>query len=119
MIFGDEVEIQGVTLEPQRPTFDAHGNVTALTSLDSIENAVVTLSPPAPMSDLVSQRGQGSQYTLDGILFAPRGSGLQNGDRFSYQGQTYDVIGGPQWDMVHPMTGDDYGYVVYTIRWGG
>lgn len=119
MIFGGEVMLQGVTLEPQRPTFDDMGNVTALGDLDPIEDAVVILSPPSPMSDLVSQWGQGSQYTLDGLLFTPRGAGMRNGDRFSYQGRVYDVISDAQWDMVHPMTGDDYGYVMYTIRWAG
>lgn len=117
-IFGDEILVIGVTLEPFRPTYDAMGNVTSLTPLEPIENAVVMLNPPSPLSDLASQWGN-QGYTLEGVLYAPRGAGLQNGDRFSHQGRTYDVIGGTQGDEVHALTGDDFGYVWYAIRWGG
>ena len=106
--------INGVTITPLRPTYDAMGNATTWTSLEPIDNALFALDPPSPV---YTERGDA--YTQSGNLFAPKGSGLQNGDRVLYQSRTWDVIGEAEWDMVHPMTGDDFGYVAFAINWGG
>lgn len=102
----------GVTISPQRPT-DNFGE-PAWTPLAHITNAVVALNSPAAV---VSESGKA--YTQDGSVFVPRGSDLASGDRFTHQGKTYGVVGDAQWDMNHPFTGDDFGYVEYSIRLGG
>lgn len=102
--------ISGVTITPQRPTSDGLGNLS-WTNLDAIANAVFALEGPNSDSDSV--------YAQSGSLFVPRGSDLVNGDRITYQGRTFVVVGEPLWDMNHPMTGEDFGYVEVRIQWGG
>lgn len=72
------------------------------------------LSPPQPVMSEVSGR-----YTQDGQLFADRGVDLKDGDRVPLPEGDFGVIGDAQWDFVHPMTGFDFGKVVFEIRRGG
>ena len=103
--------IFGVTITPSRPAFDSLGNPTPV-DLPSITNAVFALNGPSADDD-------SSLYSQGGDLFVPRGSDLRNGDRVTYQGRIFGIVGEAQWDMDHPMTGEDFGYVAYTIRYGG
>lgn len=103
--------VVGVTITPQRPTFDGLGNPT-YAAIGQITNAVFALDAPSADDD-------SSLYTQSGELFVPRGSDLRNGDHVTYQGRTFGVVGEAQWDMDHPFTGEDFGYVAYTIRYGG
>lgn len=82
---------KGATIQPQRSEVDFGEDNWA--DLDPIENAVVV----AP------------------DLFVPRGSDLKDGDKFVYQGTTYWVRGQRKWDMDHPLTGDDLGYMQFDI----
>lgn len=100
----------GETITPQRPSSDGLGNLT-WEPRASIPNAVFALEAPSSNED--------STYSQGGSLFVPRGSVITNGDRVTYQGRAFVVIGPPQWDMDHPLTGDDFGYVEVKIQWGG
>lgn len=103
--------IFGTTIVPQRSTPDELGN-QAYAPLAEIAGAVFSLSAP-------SADGNSSLYSQSGELYVPRGSDLRNGDRITYQGRTFGIVGEAQWDMDHPLTGEDMGYVVYAIRYGG
>jgi hypothetical protein len=102
--------IFGVTLTPQRPTSDGLGNLS-WADLAAIANAVFALDAPSMTDDSV--------YTQAGSLFVPRGSDITNGDRVPYQGRNFVVVGVPMWDMNHPLTNDDFGYLEVRIQWGG
>lgn len=102
--------IYGVTITPERPTSDGLGNLT-FTPLDEIQGAVFDLGAPGAMGDSV--------YSQAGSVYLPRGCDVRNGDRIPYQGRSFVVIGVPQWDMDHPLTGEDFGYVEVHIQWGG
>jgi len=102
--------ILGETIVPQRPTSDGLGNLS-WTNLTAIAGAVFAIDSPSATEDSV--------YTQGGSLFVPRGSDITNGDRVTYQGRNFVVIGVPQWDMDHPFTGEDFGYVEVRIAWGG
>lgn len=102
--------IHGVTITPQRPTSDGLGNLT-FTDLPDVPGAVFDLGGASSTAD--------SLYSQSGSVFVPRGSDIANGDRLLYQGRLFVVIGPPQWDMDHPFTGEDFGYVEVKIQWGG
>lgn len=106
--------IYGVTITPERPTSDGLGNLT-FTPLDAIQGAVFDLAAPIGGSRLHPD----SVYRQSGKLFVPRGSDIHNGDRVPYQDRNWVVIGEPMWDMDHPLTGEDFGYVEVPIMWGG
>lgn len=100
----------GVDITPSRPTSDGLGNLT-FTDLVVIHHAVFALGAPSSSGD--------STYSQSGSVFVPRGSDLRNGDRIPYGGRLFVAIGPPQWDMDHPFTGEDFGYVEVAIQWGG
>jgi hypothetical protein len=106
--------VTGVTITPQRPTSDGLGNLT-FADLDDIENAVFAVEPAVGGSRLHPD----SVYRQSAQLFVPRGSDIRNGDRVTYQGRNWVVIGELLWDMDHPMTGEDFGYVEVPLMWGG
>lgn len=103
----------GVTLTPERFTEQDFGE-SEWVVLDQIANAVVVLDGPVAIAT-----ESGKAYTQNGSLFVPRGSDLQNADRFEYQDKTFGVVGDARWDMNSPFTGDDFGYVEFSIRLGG
>jgi hypothetical protein len=100
----------GENIVPQRPTSDGLGNLS-WTDLTAIPDAVFALDSASATEDSV--------YSQGGSLFVPRGSDITNGDRVTYQGRYFVVVGVPMWDMNHPMTGEDFGYVEVRIHWGG
>lgn len=102
--------VAGVTITPQRPTSDGLGNLSWVDRA-AITDAVFALGSSSSSGDSV--------YSQTGSLFVPRGSVIANGDRILYQDRTFVVVGEPMWDMEHPFTGDDFGYVEVTIGWGG
>jgi hypothetical protein len=102
--------VRGVSITPQRPTSDGLGNLT-WTDRAPIPNAVFALDAPSSNEDSV--------YTQGGSLYVPRGSVIENGDRVTYMGRHFVAIGVIQWDMDHPFTGEDFGYVEVRIQWGG
>lgn len=102
--------VLGETITPQRPTSDGLGNLS-WTDLADIDNAVFALE--------VSSSNEDSVYSQTGSLFVPRGSDITNGDRVPYHGRNFVVVGVPMWDMNHPFTNDDLGYVEVAIQWGG
>lgn len=102
--------IAGVTITPARPTSDGLGNLS-WTDRAPITNAVFALDPPATDGDSI--------YTQTGSLFVPRGSDIGNGDRVVFEGRAFVAIGVPLWDMDHPMTGEDFGYMEVRVQWGG
>lgn len=99
----------------QRPNEDADGDPT-YTDVGTFP-AVIDLSGPGIES------GSGRQVAQQGIVFVPRGSAVKVGDRFAWGGNTYMLTGGPDGDLEHPFTGNDFGWVSYTVvgrmaRWG-
>jgi hypothetical protein len=102
--------VYGITITPERPTSDGLGNLS-WTNLADIDNAVFALDAPSTNEDSV--------YAQTGSLFVPRGSDITNGDRVPYQGRNFVAIGVPLWDMNHPLTNDDFGYIEVRIQWGG
>ena len=91
------MNISGVTISPQRPIRDFGED--EWTDLTAIENAVV--------------------IGLTEQLFVPRGSDLKTGDRFKHQDKTYWVRTDSEWDIDHPMSGVDMGYVELKISLEG
>jgi hypothetical protein len=85
------IRLSGATIAILRPTVDF--GETDYTPAGSVADAVVV--PPQ--------------------LFVPRGSDVKVGDKFTHQNVTYFVTGSVQWDMDHPMSGEDLGYVEYEI----
>lgn len=102
--------VYGVTITPQRPTSDGLGNLS-WANLTAIPDAVFALDAPSSNGD--------SLYSQSGSLFVPRGSDIANGDRINYQGRAYVAVGEPMWDMNHPLTDEDFGYLEVKIQWGG
>jgi hypothetical protein len=98
-----------------RPIEDADGNKTDA-AVGSFP-AVIDLTGPA------LQSGSGTSVAQGGQVAVPRGSGLLAGDEFTWAGAKYTLTSGPNGDMDHPMTGDDFGWVIHTCmgqmaRWG-
>lgn len=86
------------------------------TSLGSFP-ALVDLSAPAPGPDqLGAQTEDITSFTQAGMLFLPRGTGVQAGDRLTYQGRKYLVMGARNWDQDHPLTGDDFGWMTFGLQ---
>jgi hypothetical protein len=99
----------------ERPDEDADGNTT-WTAVGSFP-ALVELTGPA------LQSSSGTASAQAGTVYVPRGADVQVGDRVTWGGTHYLISGGPNFDMDHPMTGDDFGWVAYTCigqiaRWG-
>lgn len=105
--------ISTVTVTPRRPTGDPDGNKT-FADLPPVP-AVFSLSAPAK----AAWRSHGERYIQDGVVFVPRGSDLIAGDEVTYQGLTFTVIGNARGDQDQPFTGDDFGWVSYTLAGGG
>lgn len=58
-----------------------------------------------------SVKTRGEVASTDGYIGFPR-NGLMptQGDRLLIQGVRYQVVGKPEWDHEHPLTGSDLGY---------
>jgi hypothetical protein len=101
------------TLPFERPTAGYGSTYSALGALP----ALVELDAPAmgPAS-LGVQTNDITKFTQTGTLFVPRGAGTQAGDRVTYQGRKFLIMGAQNWDMNHPMTGDDFGWMTFAIE---
>lgn len=70
----------------------------------------------APLAQTLSR---GTASTQSGSVFVPRDSGVRDNMRFFYQGTWFGIVGDQRWDYPHALTGEDYGYIEFTIRKGG
>lgn len=115
--------VSTVTLPHRRPTEDPDGNKvwtgdpTGPPALPSLQ-AVVSLSAAGSGSSGNSVKGD-DRFFQAATLFVPRGSDVLAGDEVVYNGHAYKVIGYPRGDQDHPFTGDDFGWVVYSLAGGG
>jgi hypothetical protein len=84
----------------------------------SITGATIDVARPSPD---FGETVYGTPVSVDNVvvvppqLFVPRGSDVKVGDRFTYQNVTYFVTKPVAWDMDHPMSGENLGYVEFTI----
>lgn len=74
---------------------------------------VLSLDAPTPVD------GKGARYRQNGTVFIPRGYDLQSGDRLPHRSRFYTVVGEPRGDYDHAFTGEDFGWVQYTVTGGG
>lgn len=109
---------------PRRPGEDAHGN-KVFTNLPAV-SVVFALGPPAR----AAWRAHGERYVQDGQVFVPRGTDLLGGDEVPYgdppspsnpngKGRWFTIVGDARGDQDQPFTGDDFGWVVFTLAGGG
>lgn len=98
------------TLPFERP--DALGGYAPL---DNIPAVVVLEAPSAGPQSMGAQTDDITAFTQSGQVFVPRGSDLRAGDRFTYQGRKYFLVGARNWDINHPMTGYDFGWMTFNI----
>lgn len=70
----------------------------------------------APLAQTLSR---GTQATQSGSVFVPRDSGVKDDMRFYYNGTWYGIVGDERWNYDHALTGENYGYVEFTVRKGG
>ena len=94
----------------QRATTDKDGN-TASVDLPATP-AVVALAAPG------LEAGNGPRYTQTGTVYVPRGTDRMAGDRFTYQGHDYTLVGVARGDLDQPFTGSDFGWVAFTFQGG-
>jgi hypothetical protein len=95
------------TVEFSRPTETAYGAVS-FTTLGS-NQTVVSLQAPA-------DSGGGEDFRLAGLVFTPRGLDRKHGDRFTHNGQQYELFGPARGDQDQPFTGDNFGWISHAIR---
>ncbi|AQT81967.1 hypothetical protein B1R94_25975 [Mycolicibacterium litorale] len=67
----------------------------------------------------VASGGNGPRYSQGGTVFLPRGIDRKSGDRFTYNGAKYRLVGRPAGDQDHPVTGDDFGWVTWSFEGSG
>ena len=94
----------------QRPTEDPDGNIT-WQELGDIP-AVVAFAAPS------TEIGSGPRYTQSGRVFVPRGTDIEAGDRFGYQGYSYTVMAVVHGDRRHPISGRELGWMGITFEGG-
>ena len=92
-----------------RITEDPYGAVTTASLGDcqvvvSIGKATAANSDSSPGASQV------------GVVFVPRGLDRREGDRFTYNSETYELMGQARGNQDHPFTGDDFGWVEFGIR---
>jgi hypothetical protein len=68
---------------------------------------------------LAAEPTTGRVSALEGKLYVPRGSAVTDDMRFFYQGVWWGVRGPARFDFDHVLTGEDFGYVEFTIVKGG
>lgn len=103
------------TVTPTRVVDEAENTRVPITAID----VVAFLDEPEVIVRGVLADAHAKRYAQSGQLFTRRGSDLQDGDEVPLPQGTFGVIGGAQFDINHPMTGMDFGWVKYTIRRGG
>lgn len=136
-IFDPDVNVIGLTLQFEQFT-DAAGPRAGMGNEDwvAVDNPLYDPAKPnghgpkdfpgcvpvvdQPLSQTLA-RGGTNETTQSGSLFAPKAYAeiIEPDWRFEYQGVKYHIIGKPSWDYLHPLTGEDFGYVEFTVRKGG
>lgn len=91
-----------------RPTESAFGDMTTAALGDT--PAVVSIQTGSV------SLGDGPGYTQAGVVFTPRNLDRREGDTFVYNGATYVLVGARRGDHPQPFTGDDFGWVVHSIK---
>lgn len=100
----------GETLTVSRGGTDNMGNRTT-TSTHTIKGAL----SGGTWSRNRDERAESSKGTCE--LYCIKGVDLQQRDRITRAtGQTYNVVSDVIWDGLHPMTGHDFGVVVYRLE---
>lgn len=99
-----------LTLTPMRTVDEANNIREPVAPID----CVPVLNEPSPMLNERSKR-----YVQTGDLYVKRGSDLRDGDEITLSEGVFGVVGGAQFDQNHPMTGTNFGWVLYAIRKGG
>lgn len=62
------------------------------------------------------QTNDATVFTQAGEVFVPRGSDLRAGDRLTFQSRKYVLMGAANWDFDHPMSGVDFGWMLFAIQ---
>lgn len=91
-----------------RPTESSFGD-TASTSLGDTPAVVSIQTASVSLSD-------GPGYSQSGVVFTPRELDRREGDTFVYNNVTYVLVGARRGDHLQPFTGDDFGWVVHSIK---
>jgi hypothetical protein len=66
-------------------------------------------------TDNKRDRQESASTTVD--LYVPRGSDVEARDRITRSnGETYAVVGHAMWDQDHPVTGRDFGWMVFQLQ---
>lgn len=108
MIIGDVREFTTVT--PTRVVDEANNVRVPIEPVD----LVAYLDPPQAV---VTERGK--RWTQNGIIRVRPGSDLRDADEIPLPEGTFGVVGGPEPGRKHPVTGNTFGWVRYTIRKDG
>jgi hypothetical protein len=103
------------TVVPQRPTDDGMGN-TGWVDLDPVPVALWIGSRGSGTHSVTLGGAKGPSWTEFAQIFVPKDCGLQSGDRIPYQGLVYVISGTPSGDQVHPFTGNDFGFMSFTVE---
>ena len=74
---------------------------------------------PVVDAPLAQTLARGTVSTQSGSVFVPRDSGVADNMRFLYQGTWFGIVGDERWNYNHALTGEDFGYVEFTVRKGG
>lgn len=101
------------TLPFERQTDGSGASYTALGYIP----ALVELAPPTSGPAFMGVETEDvTSFTEAGTLFVPRGYDVRAGDRCTYQGRKYLVMGSRNWDLDHPLTGDDFGWMTLALQ---
>lgn len=101
----------------ERCTDEENGVWVALTYQPPGDGPVAAQTPAVVSLDKpVWRTGNGPRYTQGGTVFLPRGLDRHNGDRFTFNGVKYYLIGAARGDHDHPFTGDDFGWVALSFE---
>lgn len=101
------------TLSFERPQ-DPFGN--SWTQLGDFPALVELSAPTSGPSFEGVQTTDVTAFTPGGTLFVPRGTAVQAGDRITYQDRKYLLMGARNWDLDHPLTGVDFGWMTFALQ---
>lgn len=130
-VFVPGVNVKGVSLlfeEDHATDQEKSRSVHKWEPATGIVNQQVRAGRPVGMLDhcvpvvdapLAQTLARGTASTQSGSVFVPRNSGVKDDMRFFYGGTWYGVVGDERWNYDHALTGEDYGYVEFTVRKGG
>lgn len=100
------------TLTVYRGETDRYGNPNK-TELGTVQGVFAWGTTNATVPD----GGRGESASTDAELFVPKDADLKAKDRVKRSnGDTYRVVGGPQWDQNHPITNRNFKYVVFRLE---